>query len=114
MQEAVAPLESAAAKYPESSEVHRILGTTYGAVGNDAKAIEHLKLAVRLAPGDERGRLALARAQRDAGRLDEAERSLRETLAVLPGSAEARWTLAGVLDKAGRGIEGARELQAAG
>ena len=31
-----------------------------------------------------------------------------------PGSAEARWTLAGVLEKAGRGIEAARELEAAG
>jgi len=114
MAEAIAPLESAAAMYRNSSEVHRILGTAYGAIGSDAKAIEQLKLAVRLAPGDERGRLALARAQRDAGRLDEAEQSMRETLTVLPGSAEARWTLAGVLEKAGRGIEAARELEAAG
>jgi len=114
MAEAIAPLESAAAMYRDSSEVHRILGTAYGAIGADAKAIEHLQLAVRLAPGDERGRLALARAQRDAGLLAEAERSMRETLTVLPGSAEARWTLAGILEKAGRGIEAARELQAAG
>ncbi len=114
MAEAIAPLESAAAMYRDSSEVHRILGTAYSAIGSDAKAIEHLQLAVRLAPGDERGRLALARAQRDAGRLDEAEQSMRETLTVLPGSAEARWTLAGVLEKAGRGIEAARELQSAG
>jgi tetratricopeptide (TPR) repeat protein len=114
MAEAIAPLESAAAMHRDSSEVHRILGTAYGAIGSDAKAIEHLQLAVRLAPGEERGRLALARVQRDAGRLDEAERSMRETLTVLPGSAEARWTLAGVLEKAGRGIEAARELQAAG
>jgi tetratricopeptide (TPR) repeat protein len=114
MAEAIGPLESAAAMHRDSSEVHRILGTAYGAIGSDAKAIEQLQLAVRLAPGDERGRLALARAQRDAGRLDEAEQSMRETLTVLPGSAEARWTLAGLLEKAGRGIEAARELQAAG
>jgi tetratricopeptide (TPR) repeat protein len=113
MQEAIAPLESAAAKHPDSSEVHRILGTTYGAVGNDAKAIEHLQLTVRLAPADERGRLALARALGDAGRLDEAAQSIRETISVLPGSAEARWALADVLEKAGRGIEAARELDAA-
>ncbi len=113
MQEAIAPLESAAAMYPDSSEVHRILGTAYGAIGSDAKAIEHLRLAVRLAPGDERGRLALARALGDAGRLDEAAQSIRDTISVLPGSAEARWTLAGVLEKAGRGIEAARELDAA-
>jgi tetratricopeptide (TPR) repeat protein len=113
MQEAIAPLLSAAAKYPDSSEVHRILGTAYGAVGNDAKAIEHLQLAVRLAPGDERSRLALARALGDAGRLDEAAQSIRDTISRLPGSAEARWTLAGVLEKTGRGIEAARELDAA-
>ena len=58
---------------------------------------------MRLAPGDERVRLALARALGDAGRLDEAAQSMRDTLAVLPGSAEARWTLAGILEKAGRG-----------
>ena len=113
MQEAIAPLESAAAKYPDSSEVHRILGTTYGAVGDDVKAIAHLRLAVRLAPGDERGRLALARALGDAGRLDEAAQSIRDTLTVLPGSGEARWTLAGILEKAGRGMDAARELDAA-
>jgi len=113
MQEAIAPLESAAAKYPDSSEVHRILGTTYGAVGNDAKAIEHLRLTVRLAPGDERGRLALARALGAAGRLDEAAQSIRDTINVLPGSGEARWTLAGILEKAGRPLEAARELDAA-
>ena len=113
MQEAIAPLQSAAAMYGNSSEVHRILGTAYGAVGNDAQAIEHLRRAVQLAPCDERGRLALSHALRDAGRPDEATQSLRDTLAALPGSAEARWTLAGVLDKAGRGIEAARELDAA-
>jgi tetratricopeptide (TPR) repeat protein len=113
MQDAIAPLLSAAAKSPDSSEVHRILGTTYGAVGNDAKALEHLQLAVRLAPDDERGRLALARALGDAGRLDEAAQSIRDTITRLPGSAEARWTLAGILEKAGRGIEAARELDAA-
>jgi tetratricopeptide (TPR) repeat protein len=113
MREAVAPLESAAAKYPDSSEVHRILGTTYGAVGDDMKAIEHLQRAVRLAPADERGRLALAHALGDAGRLDEAAQSIRDTLAVLPGSAEARWALAGILEKAGRGIDAAHELDAA-
>ena len=116
MQEAIAPLESAAAKYPDSSEVHRILGTTYGAVANDAKAIEHLQLAVRLAPGDERGRLALARALGDAGRLDEAAQSIRDTIRLLPRSGEARWTLANVLEKAkdSRALEAARELDAAG
>ena len=113
MQEAIAPLESAAAKYPDSSEVHRILGTTYGAVGNDTKAIEHLRLTVRLAPGDERSRLALARALEAAGRLDEAAQAIRDAINVLPGFAEARWTLAGILEKAGRPLEAARELEAA-
>jgi tetratricopeptide (TPR) repeat protein len=111
--DAIAPLESAAAMYPESSEAHRILGAAYGAAGNDDKALVSLRRAVALVPRDERSRLALVRVLRDAGRLDEAERSLRETLAVLPRSAEARWMLGDILDKAGRGIDAARELEAA-
>lgn len=108
MADAIAPLEAAAAMFPRSSEVHRILGTAYNAIGSDDKALDHLQRAVQLEPGDERARLALGRSLRDAGRLAEAANSLRETIAVLPRSAEARWMLAKVLEKTGQPIEAAR------
>jgi tetratricopeptide (TPR) repeat protein len=111
--EAIAPLESAASMYPESSEAQRILGAAYAAAGHDDKALASLRRAVALAPRDERSRLAIGRVLRDAGRLDEAERSLRDTLAVLPRSAEAQWMLGEILDREGRGIDAARALEAA-
>jgi Flp pilus assembly protein TadD len=111
MAEAIAPLESAAAINVRSSEVHRVLGTAYGAIGNDSLALQHLRRAISLAPEDERSRLALARVLRDAQRLDEAAESLRETLVRIPRSTEARWMLASVMD--GSGADAAREWQAA-
>jgi tetratricopeptide (TPR) repeat protein len=111
--EAIASLESAASRYPQSSEAQRILGSAYAAAGHDARALDTLRRAVALAPRDERSRLAIVRVLRDAGRLDEAERALRETLTVLPRSAEARWMLGEILDAAGRGIDAARELESA-
>lgn len=113
MADAIAPLEAAASAYPDSSEAHRILGTAYGAAGDSVNAAAHLQRAVVLAPRDERSRLALARAWRDAGHLEAAEQSLRETIAVLPYSAESRWMLGGILERTGRGLEAARELEAA-
>ena len=111
MTEALAPLESAASMYPGSSEAHRILGTAYGASGDGSRALLYLRLAVRLAPEDERSRLALARALRDAGRLAEAADALRDTLVRIPRSTEARWMLADVMDKAGAAA--AQQWQAA-
>jgi tetratricopeptide (TPR) repeat protein len=113
LREAIDLLESGASMFPDSSEVHRILGTAHSAVGNSSQAVEHLSRAVSLAPLDERSRLALAREFRDAGRIDDAERTLREALAVLPRSAEARWMLGDVLERTGHGLDGAREMEAA-
>ena len=105
--------EAAVSSHQNSSEAHRILGTTYAAAGDYARAAEHLRRAVSLAPDDERGRLALARVLRDAGRLDDAAQFLSETLAAMPRSSEARWMLGDVMEKAGRGVEAAREWEAA-
>jgi tetratricopeptide (TPR) repeat protein len=113
MAEAIAPLESAATLYPDSSEAHRILGAAYGTVGDSVQAVAHLQRAIVLSPRDERSRLALARAWRDSGRLDLAEQALRETLAVLPRSAESRWRLGEILERTGGGLNAAHELEAA-
>jgi len=60
---------------------------------------------VRLRPDDERARIALGTTLAEAGRLEDAERELRDTIKTLPASGAARWELADVLDKQHRGSE---------
>ena len=103
--EAIPLLESAATAHPNSSEAQRILGSVYGATGDDDRAVAHLRTAMRLAPADERTRVALGKRLRDAGRLSEAEQALRDAALILPESGEVRWLLADVLERAGRGLE---------
>ena len=111
--EAVEHLEAAVASAPESSEAHRLLGVAYVAVGRQAERIEQLEAAVRLAPGDERARIALGRALMSVERWEQSEQALRNTLDALPQSAEARWALADLYERRGRGLDAIRELEAA-
>jgi tetratricopeptide (TPR) repeat protein len=98
---------------PQSSEAHRILGLAYGAGGRNPEGIERLESAVRLAPRDERARIALGRALIREGRLADAEAALRDTIDALPQSADARWALADLYEQSGRGPDAIRELEAA-
>lgn len=82
-----------ASRFPSSSEAHRVLGLTYWARAQDAKAIEELRSAIRLASRDERSRIALARVLASSGRDAEAERLLLETVELLPDSTLAHWWL---------------------
>ena len=111
--EAIAPLEAAVSAYRDSWRPIAFWEVAYTAAGDYARAAEHLRRTVNLAPDDERGRLALARVLRDAGRLDDAAQFLSETLAAMPRSSEARWLLADVMEKTGRSAEATRELEAA-
>jgi tetratricopeptide (TPR) repeat protein len=110
---AVRQLETAVAAHPDSSEVHRVLGIVYRAVGRLDDSIEHFTRATRLAPSDERSRVALAGTLAEAGQADEAIRVLNETIAALPASGEARWALAALLQTANRGLEALALLEEA-
>ena len=66
---------------------------------------------MRLAPGDERARVALGSALIEAGRLEDAERALRDAIARLPASGDARWALADVYERQDRGTEAIRVLE---
>jgi Flp pilus assembly protein TadD len=90
------------------------LGSAYRAAGDDARAITHLREALQRAPADERVNLALGRKLRDAGRLSDAEQTLRDAALAIPESGELRWLLADVIERAGRGLEAARAIEAAG
>jgi tetratricopeptide (TPR) repeat protein len=97
----------------DSSEAHRILGLAYWTDAQDDKSIEQLQIAIRRNPGDERARLALARVLSSAGRDSDAERALRETIQVLPGSTLARWWLGRGYERVNRFADARREYELA-
>jgi tetratricopeptide (TPR) repeat protein len=90
---AVAELEAASTRSPQSAEVHRILGMACAAAKEYEKSLTHLREAARLNPRDERARMAIADVLVASGKPDAARESLRETIRDLPGSAEAHWQL---------------------
>jgi tetratricopeptide (TPR) repeat protein len=110
---AVAQLAAAVAAHPGSSEVHRVLGVVYRAVGRLPDSIEHFTIAARLDPANERARVALGGTLAEAGRGEDAARVLRETIAALPASGEARWALADLLQAGDRGAEAMEVLEEA-
>jgi len=87
----------------------------------DGRAYRLLSLAVRSAlekslegePPEQRGEVHLARGKEflAKGRLNEAERELRETVTLLPGASEAHLALAQVYEAQGRRREAAAELE---
>ncbi len=91
--DAVRALQTAIELAPDRSEPHRVLGLVLLTKGQAGAAVDALRTAVRLDAADERARLALADALVAAGQLEEAARSLRETLARLPGSGRAQYRL---------------------
>jgi tetratricopeptide (TPR) repeat protein len=87
----------------------------------DGRAYRLLSLAVRSAlekglagePAEQHGAVHLARGKEflAKGRLNEAERELRETVSLLPGPSEAHLALAQVYEAQGRRREAAAELE---
>jgi tetratricopeptide (TPR) repeat protein len=91
-----------------------VLGVAYRATARLAESIRHLENAVRLAPGSERARVTLGDTLAEAGKLPEAERVLRDTIAALPKSGGARWALARVYERMNRGLDAIATLEEAG
>ena len=93
VEEARKQLQSRGRPSPERAEPHRSSALVDLANGETARRIDLEELAVRLNPGDERARLALASAFLESEQLEEAEQTLLDTLSVLPGSARAHYPL---------------------
>jgi tetratricopeptide (TPR) repeat protein len=108
--EARAYLEAALLLAPASSEAQRMLGLVYWLNEQDEASIERLETAVRTNPRDERSRLALARVLARAGRDDDAERTLQETVRAIPGSMLAHWWLAADYERLNRIADARHEL----
>jgi tetratricopeptide (TPR) repeat protein len=88
---AVASLDAASKRDPQSAEVHRIFGMALALAGQHDASLTQLRDASRLNPQDERSRIAIADVLLASGKPDAALESLRETLRVMPESAEASW-----------------------
>ncbi|HXH25873.1 MAG TPA: tetratricopeptide repeat protein [Vicinamibacterales bacterium] len=97
----------------DSSEVHRLLGLAYWVDSQDEASIAHLELAVRRNGQNERARIALSRVLASAGRDEEAERVLLETLDAIPDSALACWWLANGYERVNRFADARRLLERA-
>jgi tetratricopeptide (TPR) repeat protein len=96
---------------PDTSEPHRLIAMTYWATADYGTSIEHLVQAIRLNPGDERSRIALARVLTDAGQPERAEQTLADAARTLPASALAHWRLARLYETAHRDEDAVRELE---
>jgi len=110
---AIARLEAALRDFGGSSEVHRLLGVLYSLDDQDDRSVKQFEAAIALNPHDERARLALADVHVRAKAPQNAERVLRETIAILPDSGQAHWRLAAVLDALQRGADARREREIA-
>jgi tetratricopeptide (TPR) repeat protein len=96
---ALEELQRLSADTPDHAEAHRLLGLTYWLGAQHGKSIEHLRTAIRLAPHDERARIALADVLAEDRRLAEAERELSQALESGMPSAVGRYRLAQLYER---------------
>ena len=91
--EAATQLEKLLPSLPKSFEVHELLGLVYTAQSQDAKATEHLEIAVRLKPDSAEARTNLAANLTHLGKLDLAGEQFRKALALEPHDYDANHNL---------------------
>ncbi len=91
--EAAAQLEGLLPYAPKSFEIHELLGLVYAAQSQDAKAQEHLKIAVQLKPDSAAARTNLAASLVHSGKSDLAEQQFRKALELEPQDYEANHDL---------------------
>jgi tetratricopeptide (TPR) repeat protein len=106
-------LDAALAQSNDRAEAHRILGMVDLANGDASGAINRLQIAIRVNPGDERARIALANVFVENDQLDAAEQTLNDTLRALPASGRAHYLLGLTYQRQGRRVDAIRELQTA-
>jgi tetratricopeptide (TPR) repeat protein len=109
--DAVAQFAAARDRAPESSEIHRLLGTAYRAAGRLEESVAALDAAIRLDATNERAYLELIGLLWDDGEVSSAARGLQVGLAALPESGILRWMLATIHRQAGNLPESLRQLQ---
>ncbi len=111
--EATAHLERLLPQAPNSFELHELLGLTYGAQLEDAKAVQQLELAVRLRPDSAAAHTNLATGLVRTGKLEEAEAECRKALELAPGDYNANHNLAELYLRANKIADALPLLEAA-
>jgi tetratricopeptide (TPR) repeat protein len=91
---AVVGLEATLQAQPASSEAARMLGVAYWVDGQFAKSAARLRDAIRIAPQDERARVALANVLADSGQPADAESVLTDAIRAMPDAGQAHYRLA--------------------
>jgi tetratricopeptide (TPR) repeat protein len=92
--QAAAKLERLLPEAPESFEIQEFLGLAYSSQSQNAKALPHLEIAVRIKPGSAEARTNLAACLTHAGKLDQAGDQFRKALALEPQNYDANHNLA--------------------
>ncbi len=100
--EAAAALEALLRDVPQSFEVHELLGLTYSALSQDAKAGPHLEKAVRLKPDSASARMNLAIHLVQSGKLQPAEAEFKKALQLEPQNYDANHNLGELYVRAGK------------
>jgi tetratricopeptide (TPR) repeat protein len=107
--EAASELEDLLSRVPNNFDVEELLGLTYSALSQDAKAIEHLEAAVRLKPGLAAARTNLAASLSHSGRTELAGEQFRKALELEPRNYTTNHNLGEFYIQCGK-IEEARTL----
>jgi tetratricopeptide (TPR) repeat protein len=93
LQKAATELEHLLPSVPNHFEVEELLGEVYAGMPQDAKAVEHLELAVKLKPESEPARTNLAASLARLGRTAEAGAQFQKALALAPADYSANHNL---------------------
>jgi tetratricopeptide (TPR) repeat protein len=96
---ALEELRTIAAEFPDHAEAHRLLGLAYWVDEQPGRSIDSLRSAIRLAPADERARVALAEALAGDRRMAEAERELTQALEHAPRAGRVHHELAQLYER---------------
>src|SRR5437868_890958 len=111
--EAAVRLESLLREVPDSFEVHELLGLSYSAQSQDAKATEHLGKAVRLKPDSAAARTNFAANLARLGKLEPAEEEFRKAVKLEPRNFDANHNLGELYARSGNVAEAAHFLEQA-
>lgn len=111
--QAAAGLEKLLPYASKSYEIHELLGMAYGSLGQDEKALPHLKIAVQLKPEVAEAHTNLGATLLHAGQAAPAAEQFRKSLAIDPKSYDANHNLGELYVQNGKLAEAEPLLRAA-
>jgi tetratricopeptide (TPR) repeat protein len=111
--EAAAQLGRLLREVPDSFEAHELLGLTYSAQAQDAKATEHLEKAVCLKPDSAAARTNFATNLARLGKLDSAEAQFKKARELDPRSYDTNHNLGELYVRSGKLAEAVPSLEEA-